>query len=320
MKLAAVSAIFGPAVLAAVLSAPAYLQATISFALVRVNGTVLDPGGRSVAGANVVLRNLDTNQSFTGSTSGSGFYVVPSLPPGRYELTTTYSGFGKFTETGIELSVGQTATVNVTLKAAATTETVNVTDVAPTVELTRTGDQHAADPVASGEWTADMAPIIFSECPDQSGMHFNGPDNVLAEMIDVDSGDVLPAETRVTGELVYTSLERECVPLLRFRTRDRVTMLGTTCPCGRTGFKLRCLGRTDDMLIVLGVNVFPSAIKDVVSSFHPPNHGRNSDCARCSRAQGGTSDEDCRRVWRRAVGVGGPSRRDRAQDQGDPYG
>jgi len=127
--------------------------------------------------------------------------------------------------------------------------------------------------VTEGLGNADMVPIIFSECPEQSGMHFNGPDYVLAEVIDPDSGEVLPIEKGVTGELVYTSLERECVPLLRFRTRDRVTVLDTSCPCGRTGFKLRCVGRTDDMLMVLGVNVFPSAVKDVVSSFHPRTTG-----------------------------------------------
>jgi phenylacetate-CoA ligase len=132
--------------------------------------------------------------------------------------------------------------------------------------------------VTEGLGNADMAPIIFSECPDQSGMHFNGPDAVVAEIIDPKSGDAetgesLPLEAGVTGELVYTSLQRECVPLLRFRTRDRVQVLSTSCPCGRTGFKLRCIGRTDDMLIVLGVNVFPSAIKDIVSSFYPAATG-----------------------------------------------
>jgi len=127
--------------------------------------------------------------------------------------------------------------------------------------------------VTEGLGNADMAPIIFSECPDRSGMHFNGQEYVLVEIVDPESGESLPIETGSAGELVYTSLERECVPLLRFRTRDRVTVLGTSCPCGRTSFKLRCIGRTDDMLIVLGVNVFPSAIKDVVSSFRPQTTG-----------------------------------------------
>jgi len=127
--------------------------------------------------------------------------------------------------------------------------------------------------VTEGLGNADMAPIIFSECPHQSGMHFNAPDYILPEIIDPESGEALAIESGVSGELVYTSLERECVPLLRFRTRDRVTVLGTRCPCGRTGFRLRCAGRTDDMLIVLGVNVFPSAVRDVVSSFRPQTTG-----------------------------------------------
>jgi phenylacetate-CoA ligase len=142
--------------------------------------------------------------------------------------------------------------------------------------------------VTEGLGNADMAPIIFSECAEQSGMHFNGPDSVIVEVVDPEiidpeivdaessdpqSAESLPLEAGVTGELVYTSLQRECVPLLRFRTRDRVQVLGTSCACGRTGFKLRCVGRTDDMLIVLGVNVFPSAIKDVVSSFYPATSG-----------------------------------------------
>jgi phenylacetate-CoA ligase len=127
--------------------------------------------------------------------------------------------------------------------------------------------------VTEGLGNADMAPIIFSECQEQSGMHFNGPDCVVVEIIDPDTGEGLPLEAGVKGELVYTSLQRECVPLLRFRTRDRVEVLGTSCGCGRTGFRLRCTGRTDDMLIVLGVNVFPAAIKDVVSSFYPSATG-----------------------------------------------
>jgi phenylacetate-CoA ligase len=127
--------------------------------------------------------------------------------------------------------------------------------------------------VTEGLGNADMAPIIFSECPEQAGMHLNGPDFVLVEIIDPDTEESLPIETGVTGELVYTSLQRECVPLLRFRTRDRVEVLGTSCACGRTGFRLRCIGRTDDMLILLGVNVFPSAVRDVVSGFYPRTTG-----------------------------------------------
>jgi phenylacetate-CoA ligase len=127
--------------------------------------------------------------------------------------------------------------------------------------------------VTEGLGNADMAPILFGECRRQTGMHFCAQEYVLPEIVDPENGESLPIEKGVGGELVYTSLERECVPLLRFRTRDRVTVLGTSCLCGRTSFKLRCIGRTDDMLIVLGVNVFPSAIRDIISSLHPRTTG-----------------------------------------------
>src|SRR5260370_37740989 len=104
-------------------------------------------------------------------------------------------------------------------------------------------------------------------------MDCNGQEFIGVGKMEHESRGGLAAEQGVTGELVYTSLERECVPLLRFRTRDRVEITGTSCACGRTSLKLRCVGRTDDMLIVLGVNVFPSAVKDVVSSFSPATTG-----------------------------------------------
>jgi outer membrane receptor protein involved in Fe transport len=120
-----------------VVSAPhAFPQATISFA--QLNGTVLDSGGRTVAKAPVTARNVDTNTSFTATTTGSGFYVIPDLPPGHYDVSASYSGFSKTTQTGIVLTVGQTATVNLTLKVASLGETVVVTGEAPVIEPTKT--------------------------------------------------------------------------------------------------------------------------------------------------------------------------------------
>jgi len=110
-------------------------QATISYAL--LNGTVTDETGRIVAKAAITVRSLDTNQTFTAVTNDTGSYAMPNLPPGRYELTASYSGFGKYTRTGVELTVGQTATINVTLKVAAVREEVEVGTEAPTVETTR---------------------------------------------------------------------------------------------------------------------------------------------------------------------------------------
>jgi phenylacetate-CoA ligase len=74
-------------------------------------------------------------------------------------------------------------------------------------------------------------------------------------------------EHGASGELVLTHLKHKAAPLLRFRTRDHVRVRTSPCPCGRTGPRIRCIGRTDDMLIVRGVNVFPSAIREVVTAF-----------------------------------------------------
>jgi hypothetical protein len=93
----------------ALLSLQSFAQATVSFA--QLNGTVLDEGGRTVTKASITMRDVGTNQTYTAMTNETGYYVVPALPPGRYELTVSYPGFGKFVQTGIGLSLGQTATI-----------------------------------------------------------------------------------------------------------------------------------------------------------------------------------------------------------------
>ena len=127
--------------------------------------------------------------------------------------------------------------------------------------------------VTEGLGNADIAPIMFAECPERQGMHFSATGDVLIELVEPGSGQPVPFEEGAEGELVYTSVNRECCPLLRFRSRDHVLVLGTQCACGRSGPRIRCIGRTDDMLIVLGVNVFPTAIRDVVSELHPRTTG-----------------------------------------------
>jgi phenylacetate-CoA ligase len=127
--------------------------------------------------------------------------------------------------------------------------------------------------VTEGLGNADMAPIIFGECEVEQGMHFCGQEYIVPEIIDPETGDVVEMVDGAEGELVYTSIDRECCPLLRFRTRDHVIVRTSPCSCGRTSFRIRCVGRTDDMLIVLGVNVFPSAIRDVVGGFRPDTTG-----------------------------------------------
>jgi phenylacetate-CoA ligase len=123
--------------------------------------------------------------------------------------------------------------------------------------------------ISEGMGNSDAAPIIFGECPAQQGMHFCAQEYIFPELIDPDSGHGMEMNDGAEGELVYTLIDRECCPVVRFRTRDRITVFAGPCECGRTSFRIRCIGRTDDMLILLGVNVFPSAIKDVLTSFRP---------------------------------------------------
>jgi phenylacetate-CoA ligase len=104
-------------------------------------------------------------------------------------------------------------------------------------------------------------------------MHFCGGDFVHVELVDPASGAPLPLEDGAEGELVYTALQREAAPVLRFRSRDHVVIWAEPCACGRRTLRTRCIGRTDDMLIVRGVNLFPTAIRDVVAGFRPAVSG-----------------------------------------------
>ncbi len=116
---------------------------------------------------------------------------------------------------------------------------------------------------------ADVSPSLWGECEEQAGMHFCGRDFVHVELIDPLSDEPVAWEDGAEGELVYTSLRREAMPVVRFRSRDRVLVTARPCSCGRTSVRVRCIGRTDDLLIVRGVNVFPSAVREVVAEFRP---------------------------------------------------
>jgi phenylacetate-CoA ligase len=115
----------------------------------------------------------------------------------------------------------------------------------------------------------DIGVSLWGECEEQDGMHLGARGFVHAELIEPDTGKALELDDGAAGELVLTHLRHRAAPLLRFRTRDHVVVRTSPCACGRTGPRIRCLGRTDDMLIVRGVNVFPSAVREVVSGFVP---------------------------------------------------
>jgi phenylacetate-CoA ligase len=119
----------------------------------------------------------------------------------------------------------------------------------------------------------DIGVSLWGECEEQDGMHLGAYGFVHPELIDPETGDAIALEDGATGELVLTHLQHRAAPLLRFRTRDHVHVKTSPCPCGRGGPRIRCIGRTDDMLIVRGVNVFPSAIREVVNEFRPDVSG-----------------------------------------------
>lgn len=109
-----------------------------------------------------------------------------------------------------------------------------------------------------------MGPGVSYECEMQHGSHIND-DHFFPEIVDPDTLAPLPADT--VGELVFTTLTKEGVPLLRYRTRDLCSLMGGECPCGRTSVRMGpILGRSDDMLIIRGINVFPSQIESVILS------------------------------------------------------
>ena len=110
--------------------------------------------------------------------------------------------------------------------------------------------------------TETSGPGVAYECSAQTGMHIN-EDHFIAEIIDPDTGEVLPEGSK--GELVFTAITKEAFPLLRYRTRDITVLTREKCPCGRTHVKMaKPMGRSDDMLIIRGVNVFPSQIETVL--------------------------------------------------------
>jgi phenylacetate-CoA ligase len=115
----------------------------------------------------------------------------------------------------------------------------------------------------------DISLSVWAEDEDGKGMHFMARGYAHVELIDPVSGKPLPWEHQAEGELVYTALQRQSMPLLRFRSRDHVIVNMEPNPTGRTGPRIRCIGRTDDMLIVRGVNLFPTSIRSILHEFTP---------------------------------------------------
>jgi phenylacetate-CoA ligase len=114
---------------------------------------------------------------------------------------------------------------------------------------------------------------LAAECEHCDGLHWVGQGLFVAELIDSESSALVPIEDGAVGELVLTTLEREAHPLIRFRSHDHVQVVAEPCRCGRVGWRFRVLGRSDDMFIVKGVNVYPLAVHDVILAMRPALSG-----------------------------------------------
>ncbi|GAA1696429.1 AMP-binding protein [Microbacterium sediminicola] len=110
----------------------------------------------------------------------------------------------------------------------------------------------------------DVLPAMWAECHVGNGMHFTAAPDILVELVEPDSGRPVPWEPGATGEAIYTTVSRESCAVVRFRSRDQLAVIARECACGRTSPTVRCVGRTDDMLIYKAMNVYPTAIRDVV--------------------------------------------------------
>ncbi len=119
----------------------------------------------------------------------------------------------------------------------------------------------------------DISLSVWAEDADEQGMHFMAREYVHVELIEPESGAPVAWEDGAQGELVYTALRREAMPMFRFRSRDHVVVTMQDNPTGRTGPRIRCVGRTDDMLIVRGVNLFPTAVRNVLEDFSSETSG-----------------------------------------------
>ena len=120
---------------------------------------------------------------------------------------------------------------------------------------------------------ADVGADIAAECGASQGLHFCAQGALVAEIVDPETLAPIEMTDGVEGEIVFTTINRQATPVIRYRVRDMVRVYTDDCPCGRTGFRFHVIGRTDDMIKVKGVNVFPAAVKGIIQEFAPATTG-----------------------------------------------
>ena len=138
----------------------------------------------------------------------------------------------------------------------------------------RIADTWGMQPQNANYGVSDVLCNFASVCSENYQLHFLAQGTLLAQLIDPITGEELPVEEGLKGELILTHLEKEAQPLVRYRTSDILEILGTgPCRCSRTGFRFRVVGRSDDMLNIKGINVFPNGISQVIEEMIPDLNG-----------------------------------------------
>jgi phenylacetate-CoA ligase len=135
-------------------------------------------------------------------------------------------------------------------------------------------DELGLEPFDANYGMSEVVSLFAAECEQRDGLHFFGQGAVIVELIEPETGAALPLASGAEGELVYTSINREATPLLRYRSGDVAQIISDSpCRCGRTSFRFRIMGRSDDMLWVRGVNVFPRAVEQLMAQMRPQTTG-----------------------------------------------
>lgn len=271
-------------------------------ALVRVfstSGTTGVPCYLGLTRGDLDVYATNVARGYTAAGFSPGQRIAVGFNAGPFVAGAVYYGFDKIGCSVIPVGTGNTerlVSAIINLKATGVSCTpsyglylidwchdngIDTTSLGLTNMITA-GEPGGGDPMVRGRIEAafgcrvresmgigDISLSAWSEDEDGNGMHFMARDFVHVELIDPATGEPRAWEHGAEGELVYTALRREAMPLLRFRSRDHVVVNMEPNPTGRTGPRIRCIGRTDDMLIVRGVNLFPSAIRSLLSDFAP---------------------------------------------------
>lgn len=274
--------------------APESLQRVFS-----TSGTTGTPCYLGLTRGDLDIYATNVARGYTAAGFSSGQRIVVGFNAGPFVAGAVYYGFDKIGCTVIPVGTGNTE------RLISAIQTLKATGISCTpsygLYLIDWCQQHGLDPgklgltnmITAGEpgggdplirgrieeafgckvresmGIGDISLSTWAEDDDGNGMHFMARGFVHVELIDPETGDPRQWEDGAEGELVYTALQREAMPLLRFRSRDHVVVNAKPNPSGRTGPRIRCIGRTDDMLIVRGVNLFPSALRSILKGFTP---------------------------------------------------